>query len=78
MSLKSHREALSIGAIHHWLRTEYRGRVAEQQFGKLADIVKHRVDLGQCNIRLKFVNSKPVVLSDQAAEQSPVRIGSLR
>jgi hypothetical protein len=78
MSLTSHRKALSMGAIHHWLRTEYRGRVPEQQMGKLADIVKHRINLGQCNIRLKFVNSKPVVLSDRTAEEVPTRKGVLQ
>jgi hypothetical protein len=74
MSLKSHREALSIGAIHHFLKTQG----VQSQLGELTEIVLQRMKLGQCNIRLKFVNSKPVVLSDQAAEQSPVRMGSLR
>jgi hypothetical protein len=71
MSLKNHREALSVGAIHHWLQTEYRGRVKEHQRGALADVIVQRIKLDECNIRLTFVNGKPVVLSDRAAEQAP-------
>lgn len=75
MSITCHRNALSVGAIHHWLKTEYRGRVKEQQMGVLTDVIVQRIKLDQCNIRLKFVNGKPVVFSDRAAEQPPTRKG---
>jgi hypothetical protein len=74
MSLKSHREALSIGAIHHFLKTQG----VRNEISQLTDIVLQRMRQGQCNFRVQFMNGKPLVLSDQAAEQTPARKGMMQ
>jgi hypothetical protein len=66
MSLTSHREALSIGAIHHFLKRQGVHKGLDQ----LTEIVVRRMKQGECNIRVKYVNGKAVILSDRAAEQT--------
>jgi 2-iminoacetate synthase ThiH len=69
MSLTSHREALTIGAIHHFLRTQG----VQKEIGDLTEIVLQRMRQGQCNIRVTYVKGKPAILSDRAGEESPLK-----
>jgi hypothetical protein len=70
MSLTSHREALSIGAIHHFLKRQG----VREGLKPLTEIIIRRMKQGEGNIRLVHVKGKPVIFSDRAREESPPRV----